>query len=154
MERHVAPSTQNQALSALLFLYEKVLAQPLEEYVDSIRAKRPERRPTVLTSDEVFDIIEGMSGTFKLITEILYGCGLRGIEALRLRVLDIDYHRNEVMIRNGKGAKDRLTMLPEDLQEQLKSHLSHVNLQHESDLSSGIGSVYLPHRIRGLAPLD
>jgi len=147
VELNVAPSTQNQALSALLFLYDKVLEQPLEEYVDAVRAKKPERRPTVLTPDEAFGIIEGMSGAFKLIAQILYGGGLRGIEALRLRVLDLDFHRNEILVRDGKGAKDRLTMLPEELNEPLHTHLSRVKLQHENDLLSGIGSVYLPHAL-------
>jgi len=147
VERNVASSTQNQALSALLFLYTNVLEQPLDEYVDAVRAKIPERRPTVLTSDEVFDIVEGMGGTFKLIAQILYGCGLRGIEALRLRVLDIDFHQNEVMIRDGKGAKDRLTMLPDELKGALENHLTCVKRQHAKDLDSGIGSVYLPHAL-------
>lgn len=93
-----------------------------------------------------------MSGTFKLIAEILYGCGLRGIEALRLRVLDIDYHRNEVMVRDGKGAKDRLTMLPEELKEKLKGHLTHVKFQHEKDLMDGTGSVFLPHALSNKYP--
>ena len=147
VERKIASSTQNQALSALLFLYQQVLDQPLEEYVDAIRAKKPERRPTVLTSDEVFQIMEGMSGTFQLIAQILYGCGLRGIEALRLRVLDIDFQRMELMVRDGKGSKDRLTMLPEELKKLLENQLILRKRQHDSDLAAGVGSVYLPNAL-------
>ena len=115
--------------------------------INSLRAKKPVRKPTVLTRDEVFKIINSMSGVFQLIVKILYGCGMRGIESVRLRVKDIDFGMNQIMIRNAKGQKDRVTMLPESIAGSLKEHLEYVRAVHKKDLADGFGSVYLPNAL-------
>jgi len=144
LEGKVAASTQNQAFNALLFLYEKVLELDVFQKVDALRAKRPERLPTVLTFEEVIAIIDSMSGVSQLIVKVLYGCGLRGIECVRLRVKDVDFKLNQIIVRNGKGQKDRITMFPEEVKPELHNHLAHVKKIHEKDLREGYGSVYLP----------
>lgn len=141
---NVAASTQNQALCALLFLYKQVLNLDVLKNLDAVRAKRPLRLPTVLSFKEVMTIIDAMSGVFQLVTKMLYGCGLRGIEAVRLRVNDIDFALNQVVVRDGKGQKDRVTMLPDEVKPQIDVHLKQVKRLHEKDLSSGFGAVYLP----------
>ncbi len=140
----VAASTQNQALAALLFLYDKVLHQPLERMEGVVRAKRPQRLPVVLTRDEVRSVLARLDGTYRLIATLLYGCGLRQIECLRLRVKDIDFAKNQITIREGKGQKDRVTMLPAMVREPLERHLQRVKRLHESDLRAGYGRVELP----------
>ena len=109
---NVSASTQNQAFSALLFLYEKVLNKNVFKNIDALRAKKPQRLPTVLTFDETMEIIDSITGIFQLIVKLLYGCGVRGIECVRLRVKDIDFEMNQIVVRDGKGQKDRSTMLP------------------------------------------
>ena len=143
----VAASTQNQAFSALLFLYKKVLNKDVFKNIDALRAKKPQRLPTVLTFDETMEIIDSITGIFQLIVKLLYGCGLRGIECVRLRIKDIDFEMNQIVVRNGKGQKDRVTMLPEDVKFALKEHLKYVRKLHEKDLSQGFGSVYLPNAL-------
>ncbi len=118
LERHVAASTQNQALSALLFLYREVLRQPLES-VDAVRARRPERLPTVLTRSEVARVLSAMSGSTQLMAKLLYGSGLRALECLRLRVKDLDFEQRCIIVRDGKGEKDRVTMLPDSYRVSL-----------------------------------
>ena len=140
----VAASTQNQAFSALLFLYREVLKKDLEFTIDSIRAKKPKRLPTVLTKEEVRQVIGCMSGTHRLMASMLYGSGLRLMECVRLRVKDIDYAQSQVTVRDGKGMEDRVTMLPVALAAPLEGHLLHVKRLHEEDLAKGSGSVYLP----------
>ncbi len=140
----VAASTQNQAFNALLFLYEKVLGLDVFHEIDALRAKQPERLPTVLTFEETMAVIDSMSGVFQLIVKVLYGSGLRGIECVRLRVKDVDFKMNQIIVRNGKGQKDRATMLPEEVREPLQNHLVYVQKIHEKDLREGYGSVYLP----------
>jgi integron integrase len=142
--QHVAASTQNQALAALLFLYEKVLHRPLDRLEGVVRAKRPHRLPVVLTRDEVRAILGRLSGTYRLIATLLYGCGLRQIECLRLRVKDIDFGKNQITIREGKGQKDRVTMLPGAANEPLAKHLQRVQRLHAADLQAGFGRVELP----------
>jgi integron integrase len=144
---NVAASTQNQAFSALLFLYEKVLNKNVFKNIDALRAKKPQRIPTVLTFDETMEMIDSITGIFQLIVKLLYGCGLRGIECVRLRIKDLDFEMNQVVVRNGKGQKDRVTMLPEDVKATLKEHLKYVKKLHEKDLSYGFGSVYLPNAL-------
>jgi integron integrase len=139
----VAASTQNQAFNALLFLYREVLHQPFEN-IRAVRANRPVRVPTVLTPDEVRQVIVAMSGTPQLVVKLLYGSGLRLMEALRLRVQDLDFQMKQLTVRDGKGAKDRFTVLPERLVPTLQEHLEHVRLTHEEDLRDGYGAVYLP----------
>lgn len=140
---HVAASTQNQAFNALLFLYREVMHQTLEN-IQSVRADRPVRVPTVLTPDEVKRVIEAMSGTPQLVVKLLYGSGLRLMEGLRLRVKDLDFEMRQLTVRDGKGAKDRFTVLAEGLIPGLREHLAGVRLTHEEDLRAAGGAVYLP----------
>lgn len=143
-DRHVAAATQNQALSALLFLYKEVLAQPLP-WLDGLdRAKRPERVPAVLSRAEVERLLANMDGTKRLMAGLLYGAGLRLRECLKLRVKDVDFGYGQITVRDGKGAKDRVTMLPAQLADPLKRHLERVKALHASDLATGHGDVELP----------
>ena len=126
VEENVAASTQNQALSAVLFLYKEVLKQELDLQVDAVRAKRSRYVPTVLTKEEVLAIINHLSGVHQLIVKLLYGTGLRQTECLQLRVKDIDFAQNQVIVRDGKGMESRVTMSPISLAEELKFHLEIV----------------------------
>lgn len=144
VDRRVAASTQSQAKSALLFLYQKFLKLEVEWLKDVVAAKQPQRLPTVLTVEEARTLLSHMKGEAWLVASLLYGSGLRLMEACRLRVLDIDFAMRQITIRNGKGAKDRVTMLPESLIIPLKSHLELVRLQHQRDCDQGGGEVFLP----------
>jgi len=141
---HVAASTQNQALSALLFLYKQVLRQQIGWLSNVQRAKRPARLPVVLTRDEVHKIFAHLYGMQRLMAALLYGSGLRLMECVRLRVKDVDFGYLRITVRDGKGAKDRVTMLPVNLAKALERHLHKVRAQHEEDLEAGFGRVYLP----------
>ncbi|MGQ9585800.1 MAG: integron integrase [Anaerolineae bacterium] len=143
VKEHVAASTQNQALSALLFLYREVLHQELGP-VDALRAKRPKRLPTVLTKDETLRLIGCLSGTHQLMAKLIYGSGIRLMECLRLRVKDLEFEQRALIVRNGKGAQDRVTVLPDSLISLLQEHLQRVKALHEQDLAQGYGAVYLP----------
>lgn len=147
METDVAPSTQNQALSALLFLYREVLGVELAWMGSIDRAKRQHRMPTVLSRAEVVRLLEAMDGRFWLIAALLYGTGMRLMEGLRLRVKDIDFDRNEICIREGKGGEDRRAMLPCDLVEPLVREVERVRTLHMQDLAEGHGAVWLPHAL-------
>jgi len=140
---NVAVSTQNQAFNALLFLYQDVLHVKVGK-IDSVRATRPARVPCVLTPEEARQIIAVMSGTPQLIVKLIYGSGLRLMEALRLRVHDLDFEMRQITVRDGKGAKDRWTMLPEGVIGLLKEQLERVRVLHNQDLDEGFGAVYLP----------
>jgi integrase len=140
---HVAASTQNQAFNALRFLYEQVLHQAFEN-VQAVRADRPVRLPVVMTPEEVKQVLGAMAGAAQLVARLLYGSGLRLLEALRLRVQDLDFGMKQLTVRDGKGAKDRYTILPESLIPGLRQHLEQVQLRHQEDLREGFGSVYLP----------
>jgi len=143
-ERRVASATQNQALSALLFLYRDVLECPLP-WLDGIeRAKRPVRRPTVVSPEEAGRLLAQMQGTPRLVAGLLYGAGLRLREALSLRVKDLDFAHGEILVREGKGAKDRVTMLPQALADPLREHLLRVRALHAQDLQMGLGQAPLP----------
>ncbi len=145
VEEHVAASTQTQALSALLFLYREVLRQELDPLdLEAIRARKPKRLPTVLTKAEVQRVLDQMSGVQHLIARLLYGSGLRLMECMRLRVKDVDFEYLEIIVRDGKGAQDRVTMLPTSLVEPLRIHLLQVQQIHEQDLERGYGCVFLP----------
>ncbi len=144
VQRNVAASTQNQALSALLFLYRNVLEQELPWLEDVVRARKPERLPVVLTRDEVRAVIRELDGPARLLALLLYGAGLRVLEAARLRVKDVDFARNELVVRGGKGDRDRVTMLPGAVKSDLAKHLEVVRAQHEADLRQGAGWVELP----------
>lgn len=140
----VAASTQNQAKSALLFLYREVLEIELPWLDNVIQAKVPKRLPVVLTVSEVQAVLSRLSGTHGLVASLLYGTGMRLMEALRLRVKDVEFLRREIVVREGKGFKDRVTMLPEAVIAPLKAHLVNVKALHEEDLAQGFGEVYLP----------
>lgn len=143
----VSASTQNQAKSALLFLYKEVLAFELPWLNKVESAKAPKRLPVVLTRDEVMAVLSRLEGGHSLIARLLYGTGLRIMECLRLRVKDIDFARNEILVRDGKGAKDRITMLPESLASVLQEHLVRVRELHRQDIEAGYGEVYLPYAL-------
>lgn len=143
VEGNVAASTQNQALSAILFLYNQVLEQPIG-HIDVLWAKKPRRLPVVLTQEEVQRVLTNLSGTSLLIVQLLYGGGLRVSEALRLRVQDIDFGQSLLVIRDGKGAKDRTTTLPSVMVPALQAHLGRVRKLHHRDLQQGYGHVSLP----------
>lgn len=143
-DEHVSASTQNQALNALLFLYRNVLQIDIPVPLHALRAKRSEHLPTVLSKDEVARVLAGMHGLHQLMGKLLYGCGLRLMECLRLRVKDIDFEQSQIIVREGKGEKDRATMLPASLIQPLKNQITFVKNQHERDLAQGYGSVELP----------
>jgi integron integrase len=143
-EGNVSASTQNQAFNALLFLYRNVLHIELDAHIHALRAKRGQHLPTVLSKHEVSQVLGGMQGLHQLMARLLYGCGLRLMECLRLRVKDIDFEQSQVVVREGKGEKDRLTMLPASLVEPLKAQITFVQKQHTRDLTNGYGSVELP----------
>jgi len=145
--REVAASTQNQALSALLFLYREVLQIPIETRFQFVGARRPKRLPVVLTKSEVQQIFVRLSGVIKLIVQILYGSGLRVNEAVRLRVKDVDFEQRQIIVRDGKGAQDRVSMLPDSILEPLKNHLVNVEDIYLQDLRNGYGRVYLPYAL-------
>lgn len=142
-ERKVAASTQNQALSAILFLYRDVLHKEIDPILLST-AKRPERLPTVLTREEVIKIIAQLEGTGKLMAQLLYGSGLRLMECVRLRIKDLDFEYKTVTVRDGKGEKDRITPMPDSLILPLQRQVDRARLLHEEDLAAGFGQVYLP----------
>ncbi|PPD25591.1 MAG: integrase [Methylomonas sp.] len=149
---NVAASTQNQAKSALLFLYKEVLAVELP-WLDGVeQAKAPKRLPVVLTHAEVKDLLGRLTGTSWLLASLLYGTGMRLMEVMRLRVKDVEFARLEIVVRDGKGFKDRVTMLPASLAEPLKAHLEKVKALHHEDLQTGYGSVYLPHALEKKYP--
>jgi integron integrase len=147
VDADVSPSTQNQAMNALVFLYRKVLKQPLNEEINAVRATKRTNIPVVMTRDEVRQIINLMEGTPQLIVKLLYGSGLRIMEAVRLRVKDIDYQMKQLTVRSGKGAKDRFTTFPESIIPLLENHLAKVKILHEQDLAQGHGEVYLPYAL-------
>ena len=144
VKRNVAASTQNQALSALLFLYREVLGQPIE-WVDSV--ERAKRLPVVFTREEVVAVLGHLRPEMWLMASLLYGSGLRLMECVRLRVKDVDFARLQVTVREGKGQKDRVTMLPPSLVEPLRRQLERVKARHEADVREGFGRVYLPHAL-------
>lgn len=147
VDRNVAPSTQNQAKSALLFLYRQVLQIQLPWLDEVIAAKQGKRLPVVLTETETRHLLNAMSGTMGLATSLLYGTGMRLLEGLRLRVKDIEFTRREIIVREGKGNKDRVTVLPENLILPLQAHLQKIKALHERDLAAGFGEVFLPNAL-------
>jgi integron integrase len=147
VKEKVSASTQNQALSALLFLYRHVLDRKVGDLGEVIRARKPHHLPVVMTREEVKAVLRHLHGDRWLMASLMYGAGLRLMECLRLRVQDIDFARNEILIRDGKGAKDRITMLPESLKTSLQDHLKDVKIVHEKDLSDGWGRVQMPYAL-------
>jgi integron integrase len=147
VDRSVAASTQNQALSALLFLHREVLGQSLPWLDDLVRAKRRPYLPVVLTRDEVRAILDRLDGVPRLMAMLMYGAGLRVLECARLRVKDVGFSSNQVLVRGGKGEKDRMTVLPTAIKRDLELHLARVRAQHQVDLGSGAGWVELPYAL-------
>lgn len=147
VDRRVSASTQNQALSALLFLYKQVLAIEVGPVPPVVRARTPERLPVVLSRDEVGAILKPLIGTERLVVMLLYGAGLRLEEGLELRVKDLDFDRHQITVRQGKGRKDRVTMLPATARDPLTAHLAGVRRLHQADLARGLGRVVLPFAI-------
>lgn len=141
---HVAASTQRQALSAILFLYREVLKIDPPWIDDIVRARQPKRLPTVLSREEVGSLLSRLEGTVQLIVLLLYGTGMRILECLRLRVQDVDFDLGHITIRNGKGHKDRMALLPDACRQRLTDHLKQVREIHDQDLADGFGRVHLP----------
>ena len=144
VDRHVAASTQNQALNAVLFLYKEVLGTELPWMDDVVRVKRPARIPEVLSSPEVARLLAQLDGIYRLMASLLYGSGLRLMEAVRLRVKDVDFDYRQIVVRDAKGAKDRVTPLPSSIAEALKTQIDRVAAQHRCDIAAGYGCVCLP----------
>src|SRR5262245_51723644 len=152
VDRHVAASTQNQALSALLFLYEHVLGRPLDRVEGVIRACRQKRLPVVLSPEEVRRVIDRLDGAYRLVALLQYGAGLRLLECLRLRVKDLDGGSNVIAVRSGKGGKDRRTVFPASVRPELREHVRGVLALHRRDLARGCGAAPLPEAFHRKAP--
>jgi len=152
VNQRVAAATQNQALAALLFLHRHVLGQDLPWLDNLVRASRPQHLPVVLSRSEVRDVLSHMVGVPRLMALLLYGAGLRLLEYCHLRVKDVDFDRNQLTIRRGKGAKDRMTMLPSTAKADLAVHLEPVRAQHQRDLAKAAGFVELPHSLAAKLP--
>ncbi len=147
LKKHVSVSTQKQALSALVFLYRNVLNWEDIKITDWCQSKRPKKLPAVFSRSEAESVMTHLTGTPLLVTLLMYGAGLRLIETLRLRVKDIDFHRNEITVREGKGNKDRVTVLPQKAIAALQSHINHSSLLHSKALKEGVCYVYLPNAL-------
>ncbi|PIE75060.1 MAG: integrase [Deltaproteobacteria bacterium] len=143
----VAASTQRQALNAIIFLYKRVLDIPVEESIGHTRSKRHQRPPVVMTKSEVQRVIQNMKGTHLTMAKLLYGSGLRLMECIRLRVQDLDFEKNIIYVRAGKGNKDRTTLFPQSIQSELKNQIDLIKRIHEQDLELGYGAVYLPNSL-------
>lgn len=146
MTKNVAPASQNLAMNALIFLYKRVLKLPMDGSINAVRADRKANVPVLMTREEVAAVISLMNGTPQLVTKLLYGSGLRIMEAVRLRVQEVDFGM-KVTVRSGKGDKDRITTFPTSVAPLLQSHLSKVRTLHQQDLARGCGEVYLPHAL-------
>jgi integron integrase len=152
VHRRVAASTQNQALAALLFLYREVLGRELEGLDNAVRARTPRKLPTVLTQDEVRALLQQMIGTEALVTRLLYGTGMRLLECLRLRVKDLDPGRRQIIIREAKGGRDRATLFPARLEDELAQQLDRVRSLFEGDRKANVSGVYLPNALERKYP--
>jgi integron integrase len=152
IQRNVASSTQNQAFNAILFLYDQVLEAKMPDDIQAIRSKKPARVPTVMTHEETHKMIAVMSGVHRLMAKMMYGCGLRVLECLRMRVKDIDFALNQIVVRDGKGKKDRITVLPDGIKADIEIHLQYVKRIHQQDLCRGFGRVYLPNALERKYP--
>jgi integron integrase len=153
VQRKVTSSTQNQALCALVFLYRHVVKKELGQFDDLVYAKRPSKLPVVFTPDEIKNLMTQLDGSVWIMAQLLYGAGLRLMECIRLRVKDIDFGYKQIVVRDGKGHKDRVTMLPEIVVGPLQRHLSKVKQIHERELKAGFGTVYLPYALARKYPL-
>ena len=147
LKRNVSPSTQNQAFNALMYVYKYVLETPIEGLSGTVRAKKKQKIPVVLTKDEVRNLLKELNGKYWLAACLMYGSGLRLMECLRLRVMNLDFHHRAIYIHDGKGGKDRVVTLPDQIIVPLKRHLEQVKSVHDKDLIDGFGSVYLPYAL-------
>jgi len=147
VQKNVAAATQRQALSAIMFLFQEVLDMPVDEEISPIKAKKYPRPPVVMTQSEVARVLSQMKGTHRLMANLLYGGGLRLMECVRLRVQDLDWEGNKIYVRAAKGGKDRVTLFPGAIREELQNHLARVKQLHEEDLEKGYGEVYLPNAL-------
>ncbi len=152
VKMNVAASTQNQALSAILFLYKDVLGIELPWLTNVKRAKRPEKLPVVFSKNEVVAVVSRLEGIHWIMANILYGAGLRLMECVRLRIKDIDFDYRQIVVRDGKGRKDRITMLPNVIEDLLRKHIDKVKIIHDRDLEEGFGEVYLPYALERKYP--
>jgi integron integrase len=152
VDLNVSSSTQNQAFNALLFLYREVLKMQLDDSINAIRAKKSQYRPTVMTKDEALKVIAATPFEYQLMVKLIYGSGLRLMECLRLRVKDVDFRNSQILVRDAKGMKDRVTVLPENLKRPLESHLERVRLLHQDDVAKGHGEVFLPFALERKYP--
>ncbi len=152
INEHLSASTQNQALCAIVFLYKHVLKKELGDFGNVIWAKKPKKLPVVYTREEAKAVLNQLSGVHWIMTMLLYGAGLRLSECLELRVKDLDFGYNQITVRNSKGDKDRVTVLPEKVKKPLKEHLKKVEKIHETDLKVGFGMVYLPYALEKIYP--
>ena len=152
VQGNVAASTQRQAFNALVFLYRRVLDIPLDDSISPTRSKRRKRPPVVLTADEVQRLFLHMNGTHLLMAKLIYSTGLRLMECIRLRIQDVDFGQKNIYVRAGKGGKDRVTVLPPNLTEELQQHIARVAALHHQDLQQGFGEVYLPHALQKKYP--
>jgi integron integrase len=152
VERNVTPSTQTQAICALVFLYRQILGRDVGDFSDATRATKEPRVPVVMTPEECASVLGKLSGTNRLVGEIMYGTGMRILEVLRLRVKDVDFGRRAIMVREGKGQKDRLALFPERLNDALKVHLEQIRQLHAEDLARGYGTVHLPYALERKYP--
>jgi integron integrase len=152
VEGQVSPSTQNQAFSALLFLYRDVLQVDPGRIAGVVRANRPKKLPVVLSRPEVWGVLDHLAGTNRLLGRLMYGSGLRVLEAVRLRVKDLDFDNGLIVVREGKGSKDRRTIFPEVVRADVTAHLGRVRGLHQKDLGAGYGAVYLPYALARKLP--
>ena len=152
VDGQVSPSTQNQAFSALLFLYRDVLQVDPGRIAGVVRANRPKKLPVVLSRPEVWGVLDHLAGTNRLLGRLMYGSGLRVLEAVRLRVKDLDFGNGLIVVREGKGSKDRRTIFPEAVRADVTAHLARVRELHQKDLSAGYGAVYLPYALARKLP--
>lgn len=147
LKENVSASTQNQALCAIIFLYRYVLEKKIGDLGEVIRARKPVRLPVVMTKDEVKSVLDCLTGDKRLIACLMYGAGLRLMECLRLRVQDVDFNLNQIIVRDGKGNKDRITMFPAIAKKPLAEHLSNIKKIHEADIAKGFGRVFMPYAL-------
>jgi len=152
MERRVAASTQNQAFNALLFLYREIIGIDIGDMSKVVRSKKPERLPVIFTKEELVPFFAEFEGTYLLMMQLIYGCGLRGVECVRLRIADVEFNNNRLIVRSAKGNKDRVTILLPELAVKLKEHIERVKLLHDQDLQQGHGEVYMPYALEKKYP--
>jgi integron integrase len=147
VEEHVAKATQDQAFNAIIFLYDKVLLIPIRDKIQATRSKKKKNMPTVLTPEEIKHLFKFINGTSLLMCQLVYASGLRNSELIRLRIHDLDFGNHQIVVRDGKGSKDRTTLFPELLHKPMNKHLEQVKALHESDLQNGLGEVYMPYAL-------